>query len=132
TNPFPWSELTNMAGWVPRAPVAPHDPDATADVNTWGARLGLQSDFTRESCEAVGGIFVNSYSCAYNYIPFYNLVEDNDIYRLYGQATWAINDTTEYFLRVANSRVHTPHAYGSPSQPVIRGPAENTGATYQL
>lgn len=132
TNPVPWSTLTNMAGWVPRAPVGAYDPTASADVNSWGTKLGLASDFTQESCEAVGGVFVNSYSCAYNYIPYYNLVEDNDIYRLYTQASWAINDSNEAFLRIANSRVHTPHAYGSPSQPVIRGPAENTGATYQL
>ncbi|MGQ9425829.1 TonB-dependent receptor domain-containing protein [Gilvimarinus sp. F26214L] len=134
-NPVPWSTLTNLATYVPRgtlpAPYAPSDP--SADELEWNHRMGSVADFTQESCEAVGGVFVPDYpSCAYNYIPFYNLVEDNDIYRIYAQVKSAVSDTMDFNLNFAFGRVYTPHAYGSPSQPVIRGPAETTGAAFQL
>lgn len=129
-NPVPWSTLTNLAGWVPRGSL-PAEPGNTPN-SEWGTPLGLASDFSQQSCEDVGGVYVNSYSCAYNYIPYYNLVEDNEIYRLYGQVNSAVTDTMDFNLNAAFGRVYTPHAYGSPSQPVIRGPAQNSGATYQL
>lgn len=129
-NPAPWSTLTNLAGWVPRASL-PAVPGDTAN-GEWGSPLGSVSDFTQESCEAVGGVYVNSYTCKYNYIPYYNLVEENDFYRLYGQVTTQLDDDTKFYMRAAFARSDSPHQYGSPSQPVIRGPARANGATYQL
>jgi len=129
-NPAPWSGLTNLAGYVPRASL-PSDPGFTAN-SEWGSPLGLVSDFTQESCEAVGGVYVNAYTCNYNYIPYYNIVEDNDIFRLFGQFTTDVSDSLEFYARTSWSRVHTPEAYGSPSQPVVRGPAQTSGLTYQL
>lgn len=38
----------------------------------------------------------------------------------------------DFYVRAAYSMVDTPYQYGSPSQPVIRGPAIHSGATYQL
>jgi iron complex outermembrane recepter protein len=51
---------------------------------------------------------------------------------LFAQVTAAINPTTDFTLRVAYANVYTPYAYGSPSQPVTRGPAIRPGATFQL
>ena len=129
-NPAPWSGLTNLAGWVPRASL-PANPGLTAN-SEWGSPLGLVSDFTPESCNAVGGIYVNGYTCNYGYIPYYNIVEENEIYRLFGQVTTQMSDSMEFYARAAYGRVHTPEAYGSPSQPVVRGPAQTSGLTYQL
>lgn len=129
-NPAPFSTLTNLAGWVPRSTL-PAEPDNTAD-GEWGSPLGLVSDFTQPSCEAVGGVYVGSFSCAYNYIPYYNVVEENDFYRLYGQLTTEVTDSMDFYVRAAFARNYSPHQYGSPSQPVIRGAAQATGATYQL
>ncbi|OFE12923.1 hypothetical protein PHACT_07015 [Pseudohongiella acticola] len=129
-NPAPWSGLTNLAGWVPRAGL-PATPGNTAN-SEWGTPLGLVSDFTQSSCEAVGGVFVGAFTCNYGYIPFYNIVEENEIYRLFGQITTQMSDSMEFYARAAYSRVHTPEAYGSPSQPVVRGPAQTSGLTYQL
>jgi iron complex outermembrane recepter protein len=135
-NPAPWSELTNLAAWIPRAPL-PVVPGNT-DVAEWGTALGNVPDFTQSSCEAVGGVFVPGppvttfAKCAYNYIPYYNTVEDNEIYRLYAQLNTAVTDSMDFHMRAAFSRLHTPYAYGSPSQPVIRGPARATGAAYQF
>jgi len=129
-NPAPWSTLTNLAGWVPRGSL-PAVPNNTTN-GEWGSPLGLASDFTQQSCEDVGGVYANSYTCKYNYIPYYNVVSDNDIYRLYGQINTELTDTMNFYLRTAYSIVDTPNQYGSPSQPVIRGPARAEGATYQL
>ena len=129
-NPAPWSGLTNLAGWVPRATL-PSNPGLTAN-SEWGTPLGLVSDFTPESCNAVGGIYVNGFTCNYGYIPYYNVVEENEIYRLFGQVTTQMSDTLEFYARAAYGRVYTPEAYGSPSQPVVRGPAQTSGLTYQL
>ncbi len=129
-NPAPWSTLTNLAGWVPRGSL-PATPDNTAN-GEWGTPLGLVSDFDQNSCEAVGGAYVNSYTCKYNYIPYYNLVEESDFYRLFGQVTTDLTDTMQFHFRGAFARNFRPHQYGSPSQPVVRGPARATGATYQI
>ncbi|OGT72282.1 MAG: TonB-dependent receptor [Gammaproteobacteria bacterium RIFCSPLOWO2_02_FULL_57_10] len=130
-NPAPWSTLTNLAGWLPRGAL-PAVPNNTAN-GEWGNPVaGIVSDYTQSSCEAVGGTYVNSFTCAYNYIPYYNVVSDNDIYRLYGQVNTELSENLNFYLRAAYSLVDTPYQYGSPSQPVIRGPARATGATYQL
>ncbi len=76
-NPAPWSTLTNLAGWVPRGSL-PATPGNTAN-GEWGSPLGLVSDFDQSSCEAVGGVYVNSFTCKYNYIPYYNLVEESEL-----------------------------------------------------
>lgn len=139
-NPAPWSDLTNLVSWLPRGPLPPvqtnvPSPSANGD---WGPLTGgYLQDFTQSSCEAVGGIFLpprgsRNYDCAYNYIPFYNVVSDNDIYRLYGQIKTDISDNLSFYARAAYSMVDTPYQYGSPSQPVIRGPAIHPGAAFQL
>lgn len=135
-NPAPWSTLTNLAGWLPRGALPAeqvYNPASSTGAGDWGNPTGgIVSDFTQSSCEAVGGSYINSYTCAYNYIPYYNLVSDNDIYRLYGQINTEMSDSMNFYLRTAYSMVDTPNQYGSPSQPVIRGPAIHGGATYQI
>lgn len=135
-NPAPWSTLTNLAGWLPRGSLPAqqvYNPASSTGNGDWGSPTGgIISDFTQSSCEDVGGAYVNSYTCAYNYVPYYNLVSDNDIYRLYGQINTEMSDSMNFYLRTAYSMVDTPYQYGSPSQPVIRGPAIHGGATYQI
>lgn len=135
-NPAPWSTLTNLAGWLPRGALPPthtYNPADQYATGDWGPLMGgAISDYTQESCEAVGGVYVNNYTCSYNYIPYYNVVSDNDIYRLYGQVKTSVTDRMDYYVRAAYSMVDTPYQYGSPSQPVIRGPAVHQGATYQI
>lgn len=149
-NPAPTSNVTNLTRWVahsggtlPDASAPGYDPRATSPlipgqpiyVNTgeFGQHPlgGVVPDYTQESCEAVGGIYANG-ACDYNYAPFYNIVEDNDIYRIYGQINHSLDDKTDVHLRVAFSRVHTPGIEGSPLQPAIRGPAVNEGVFTQF
>ncbi|BFT32168.1 TonB-dependent receptor [Alteromonas sp. D210916BOD_24] len=129
-NPAPWSTLTNMAGWVTRGAL-PTIPSATAD-GEWGAPLGLVSDFTPESCAAVGGRYDNAYTCAYNYIPFYRLVEEQDIFRGYAQLNAEVTDTVDFHMNVSYGQVSVPQVMGSPAQPIIRGPALAPGLIYQF
>jgi hypothetical protein len=130
-NPAPWSTLTNLAGWLPRGAL-PGVPSATANGEFGNPVAGIVSDFTPESCAAVGGRYDNSYTCAYNYIPYYNLVEENNIYRAYAQLNAKVTDDMKAHVEVAYSQVDSPQIYGSPAQPVITGPAMATGATYQF
>jgi outer membrane receptor protein involved in Fe transport len=130
-NPAPWSTLTNLAGWLPLGPL-PAIPSAAAN-GEFGAPIGgIVSDFTPESCAAVGGRYDNNFTCAYNYIPYYNLVEDNDIYRGYAQLTAEISERMDFHVDAAYARVVTPDVFASPAQPMVRGPALASGATFQL
>ncbi len=151
TNPAPWSTLTNVARYFIHGALPENTPAALGGpqpitnqlgstgldpIGEYGPLLGVGADFDQASCESHGGVFVPgpspSQSCNYNYIPFYNLVEDQETYRLYGQVTTAVTDTMDFYLRAAFSEVDLPHAYGSPSQPVVRGPARHNGLVAQF
>ncbi len=130
-NPAPWSTLTNLTGWQARGAL-PAVPTAT-DVGEWGAPVGgIVSDFTASSCTAVGGRPDNAYTCAYNYIPYYRLVENQDTYRLYAQIKAQVTDSMKFHADVSYGRVTLPQVMGSPAQPVTRGPALTTGAVNQF
>lgn len=129
-NPAPWSTLTNLAGWVPRGPL-PAVPSAT-DVGEWGVPLGLVSDFTPESCAAVGGRYDNAFTCAYNYIPYYRLVEDQDTWRVYAQLNAEVTPDMDFHAEASYADITLPQVMGSPAQPLVNGPALATGALYQL
>lgn len=130
-NPAPWSTLTNLAGWLPRGSL-PDSPGNTAESQYGSLTGGIISDFTQESCEAVGGIYENNLTCKYGYLPYYDTVSENEVFRLYGQVNAALTDTMDFNLNAAFTRLHTPESYGSPAQPVIRGPGRFTGVTNQL
>jgi iron complex outermembrane recepter protein len=135
-----WSTLTNLAGWQARGtlPTAPGNTANTEWGNplqangAFGAAGATFSDFTPSSCAAVGGFYVSSSACAYNYISYYNLVEDQDIYRVFGQVNSRISDNMDFHGEVAVGVVDVPKVYGSPAQPVVRGPAQTQGASHQF
>ncbi|USQ93917.1 TonB-dependent receptor domain-containing protein [Caulobacter sp. RL271] len=130
-NPAPWSTLTNLTGWQARGAL-PATPSAT-DVGEWGSALGgIVSDFTPASCAAVGGRYDNAFTCAYNYISYYRLVEKQDTYRLYAQLKAQITDSMKFHMDASYGRVNLPQVMGSPAQPVSRGPALATGAVNQF
>src|SRR5690606_1040737 len=80
----------------------------------------------------VNGVATGVPACMYNYISYYNLVEENDIYRGYAQLNAAISDNMDFHFDASYGQVKSPQVFGSPAQPVIRGPAISTGATYQF
>ncbi|MCW8194919.1 TonB-dependent receptor plug domain-containing protein [Proteobacteria bacterium 005FR1] len=146
-NPAPTSTLTNLSRWIAHGPL-PADPTTTQSVifpgapvaslaalrgnaGDFGTILGSANDFSADSCAAVGGT-PGFLDCRYNYAPYYNIVEEQDTYRLFGQVTSAVADDMDFHLRVAFARVNAPAVEGSPSQPVIRGTALNEGAVSQF
>jgi iron complex outermembrane receptor protein len=141
-NSAPWSPLTNVASWLPRQARPANyvrGPLGTAQDREFGAAAaGLLRDFTNASCEAVGGIYnpngvaTGIPACMYNYISYYNLVEENDIYRGYAQLNATVNENMDFHFDASYGQVMSPQVFGSPAQPVIRGPGISTGATYQF
>jgi iron complex outermembrane receptor protein len=144
-NPFPWSTLTNVASWLPRGtraaypgadPLAPNGNSADGEFGR--AVGGLIPDFTASSCTAVGGVInpngvtTGVPSCSYNYISYYNLVEENDIYRGFAQLNATVNENMDFHFDAAYGQVKSPQVFGSPAQPVIRGSGRSVGATYQF
>lgn len=141
-NPAPWSTLTNVATWLPRGARPAFyttGPLGTAqDREFGGAVAGLQRDFTQSSCEAVGGVYnpngvaAGIPACAYNYISYYNLVEKNDIFRGFAQLNASVTENMDFHFDASYGQVKSPQVFGSPGQPVIRGPGISTGATWQF
>ncbi len=130
-NPAPWSTLTNLTGWQPRGAL-PAIPGISADAEFGAPVGGLVSDFTPASCAAVGGRYDNAFTCAYNYISYYRLVEEQDTYRLYGQIKADLGERMQFHADATYGRVTLPQVMGSPAQPVVRGPAMATGSVNQF
>jgi len=137
-NPAPWSTLTNVASWLPRGTYPASAADNTANGEFGSPTGGLIRDFTQSSCEAVGGVYnpngvaTGVPACSYNYISYYNLVEENDIYRAFAQLNADINENMSFHFDASYGQVKSPQVFGSPAQPVIRGPGRSSGATYQF
>jgi iron complex outermembrane recepter protein len=130
-NPAPWSTFSNLAGWQPRGAL-PAFPSATANGEFGAPVGGIVSDFTPQTCAAVGGRYDNNFTCAYNYISYYNVVEKNDIDRAFAQVNAPITDDTKFHFDAAYGYVSSPQVFGSPAQPINRGPALATGAVNQF
>lgn len=129
-NPSPWSTFSNLAGWVPRGAL-PAVPSAT-DTGEWGPALGLVSDFTPSSCAAVGGRYINAYTCSYNYVNYYNLVENQDTYRGFIQLNAKINSRMKFHMDAFYGQTWVPELMASPAQPIVQGPAMAGGSLYQF
>lgn len=129
-NPAPWSTLTNLAGWTARGAL-PAIPSATA-AGEFGPAVGFVTDFTPASCAAVGGRYDNAFTCAYNYIPYYDLVSPTNTYRGYAQLNAEVSPDMSVHVDASYGKVLVPEIFGSPSQPIIRGPAMASGLLDQF
>ncbi len=122
-NPAPWSPLTNLARYYP----------ATASGTLLAATGPL--DFTQASCESQGGVYdpaaTGGVQCQYGYSSYYNLVEDQDIFRAFAQINTAISDNMNFHADVTYGQVLVPEQFASPSLPTTQGPAPGAGATFQ-
>jgi outer membrane receptor protein involved in Fe transport len=129
-NSAPWSSFTNLALWAARGTL-PATPSAASDTAEFGAVTAYATDFTASSCEAVGGHTL-SYSCAYNYVNYYNLVENQDTYRGFLQLNAKVSDKMKFHMDAYYGQTWVPEIMASPSQPIIQGPAMTSGYTYQF
>ena len=117
TNPSGWSSLGqpgvflpfNAAGTAPAAGV-------TRDAN----------------CTAVGGNAGFSGTtplCQFTYVPFDNLVEDENRYQVYGEVNFNLSDTTRFHVEAHYAKTDTPHGRSSPGYPPTSGP-NGPGSTF--
>lgn len=120
-NPTPWSFLTNLARYLPQT--------------AGGTTIGSLYDYDQSSCESQGGVYApgspGGNACNYGYWSYYNLVEDQNIFRLYGQIDTDIGDNHHFHADAAYAKVDVPNQFNSPSLPTTQGPGTTTGATYQ-
>ena len=87
-----------------------------------------------DACEGLGGVegtFSNLPSCYYNYVPFANLIEDEDRYQIYGQMSADLGTDTVLNVEALYARTELLEAAYSPSYPVTQGP-NGPGAASQF
>ncbi len=129
-NPLPWSTLTNLSRYAAIRDLSDASSFALQSPAPGIFVPGIYPDFTQDSCETQGGVFTGT-ACSYGYAPFYNLVEDQDIFRAYAQASGRVNDNMNFHIDAAYGQVKAPTQFKSPSLPALRGPDPSTGATFQ-
>lgn len=77
------------------------------------------------NCASVGGFagFTGTTpACYFTYIPFDNLIEDEDRYHIYGQVNVDLDDKTKFHLDAYWAKTDIPHMRFSPGFPPIQGP----------
>ncbi|MBY8338079.1 TonB-dependent receptor [Alteriqipengyuania sp. NZ-12B] len=93
--------------------------------------LGLGVDGNRvDACESLGGIegaFPRAVGaplpvCRYSYIPFVNLIEEEDRYQFYGQLLVDLSDTVRFTAEALYSHTELKELGYSPSYPITQGP----------
>ncbi len=121
-NPSGWSVLGNPGAWTIQGPVPNPlfgQPGQPATIT--GAR-GFAVD---ANCAAVGGTptFTGTTpACYFSYLPFDNLVEEQDMYQLYGEVNYRISDDHRFHAELLYSRNSVPHIRFSPGYPPTSGP----------
>lgn len=124
-NPSPWSDLTNAANYTP----------VLGTTFLASPLTGFYSDFTQSSCESQGGIWRPNEAlgprCSFGYASYYNLVEDQDIFRGYAQLNAAVTENMNFHVDLNYAELKIPYHFASPSFPTTRGPQPTGGATFQ-
>jgi len=108
TNPSGYSVLGQPPSFLPRNGLTP--------------TAGVQRD---ANCTAVGGFAGFSGAtpaCYFTYIPFDNLVEDENRYQLYSEANVDFTDTLRLHVEAMYSKTDLPNMRFSPAFPPIQGP----------
>lgn len=149
TNGSPWSALSNIGVYTPRGalpnPITGTPGAQFTQANEYGPTVGYTQNGNAvaaggsiydnaasvgsrgANCDAIGGAWSsatnpNAGFCRFGYFPFYNLVEEQDTYRAYGQLNARLNDDTKFHLDAAYGQVRSA-THVSPSLPTSRGPA---------
>ena len=127
-NPTPWAPYHNYSAYVLRS--------AT------GSTLGLVNDFTQSECEGSSGPVPGFYqpnfggaginACWWNYAAHtYNLVEENDQVRLYGQFVSDLDESTRFTATLAYGKSDANSIGTVASYQANVGPAPASGTAFQ-
>ncbi|WP_293457189.1 TonB-dependent receptor [Phenylobacterium sp.] len=109
TNPSGWSVLGQPPAFLPLSAAGSPTAGVTRDAN----------------CAAVGGyagFTGNTAACYFSYIPFDNLIEDENRYHIFAQANVDLNDDTHFHAEAYWAKTDLPHMRFSPAFPPIQGP----------
>ncbi|NVD44278.1 TonB-dependent receptor [Altererythrobacter sp. HHU K3-1] len=120
-NPTGFSFLSNPALYAPVG-VIPGVGVTTVGLGVDGSQLN--------ACEELGGIaggFPRAGAaplpvCRYGYIPFVNLIEEEDRYQVYGQFTADFSDSVSFTAEALYSHTELNDLGYSPSYPPVQGP----------
>ncbi|MXO89879.1 TonB-dependent receptor domain-containing protein [Pontixanthobacter aquaemixtae] len=121
-NPSGWSFLSDAGTYIPKlGPIT---------LGPAGTSLGLGVDGQLDgACEAVGGlagVFPSGASsfpvCRYTYIPFVNLIEEENRYQAFAQLDVDLSDSLRFVADALYSHTDVPQLGYSPSYPPTSGP----------
>lgn len=111
----PFSE--NPSGYSPVSNPGIYIPLFNGTPIAGPAQDGNQLD----ACENLGGIDEGAV-CRYSYIPFVNLVEDQERYQIYGQLDVDLSDSTRFHSEAIYAHTESSSLGYSPSYPITSGP----------
>ncbi len=112
SNPSGWSVLGNPGAWTIK----------NAAGGT-GTTVGFAVD---ANCAAVGGTvgFTGATpACYFSYLPFDNLVEEQDFYQAYGEFNADVGDTGKFHVEALYAMSNQPDYRFSPGYPPTSGPS---------
>jgi outer membrane receptor protein involved in Fe transport len=110
--------LTNPSGYSVLGQPPSFLPLSAAGTPT----AGVQRD---ANCAGVGGFpgfSGTTPACYFTYIPFDNLIEDEDRFQIYGEFNADIMENTRFHIEAHFAKTDIPHIRFSPAFPPIQGP----------
>ncbi len=111
TNPSGWSVLGQPGAYTIRS-----------GANGGGSTIGFAVD---ANCTAVGGFAGFSGAtpaCYFTYIPFDNIVEEQDQYQLYSEFNADVGDSSKFHVEALYTQTSQPDYRFSPGYPPTSGP----------
>ncbi|MDF2496302.1 TonB-dependent receptor [Sphingomonas sp.] len=121
-NPAGYSSLSNPGTFI--LGVNPAGPYRNDPANVaYNPRNGLLSNVVADSnCASLGGTLAASPTCFFSYVPYDNIVEDENRYQAFGRMTADLTDTLRFRADVLWARTDLPNVRVSPSYLPQQGP----------
>ena len=121
-NPAGYSSLSNPGTFI--LGVNPAGPFRNDPANvTNNPRTGLLSNVVADSnCASLGGTLATSPTCFFSYVPYDNIIEDENRYQAFGRMTVDLTDTLRFRADVLWARTDVPNVRVSPSYLPQQGP----------
>jgi len=115
-------------GWSAGNAIAPFLPVYSPAAGVYAPAAGFQLD---AGCEQLGGVVQPGAlpACLFHYIPYDNIVEDENRYQLYGEINADLTDTAKLHAEVLYSASNVPHWKTSPSYLALQTPTSTTNPT---
>ena len=120
-NPSPWSSLGNPGSFTVKSA-----------ANGAGTTLGLIGDANCSALGGAAGYSGNTPICRFNYLPYTNLVEDQNQYQAYAEFNSEIGESSKFHAEAMYSRTDLPHVRFSPSYAPTNGVSGPGGSTYVI